>query len=1474
MNDLQELREALARRREMLGGAEQEVARARWSLAAADAALQDALRRGDTEAIVRAVDERRTAEETRASVAGRLGDLRRDVLGGLADFVDRLPEGPEGRADRLLEGVDQSLPIALFPVRLETRFSGPDSAPVLKVRIYPDDLHVDDHEPDLSEEEAALGTSYWRSVRDGTAEADAWAVLAGRLGPHRALWVRQLLEPGDDGTIPDVLLRPPGTTRAPVARALPDLFLVRVRAGGQTTVTTGGAVADTLAVGADLTGTTAPVAVDGDVLALGEDARWLADFDAARAAGMAVEVALPAGTTVVDEVAVTGVCVSITPDEASALVGGLVARHRVTHGAGFIAPGTPTNNLADTTSGWLSRPDPSRLDPTTRPVPDDRSNAAVLARALGLPSDSFADLVGAADADAKEAEVMARALFEATWGPYLRMHAQPGFPLRHLHHAYSHITRWVRGGGPLPAIRLGRQPYGVLPIQPRGAVPAPDDDPVTAWLTDFLPRIRALWLAGRGDSPAGVAAYTHEPVSSRFRVRTAYASRTRSLLDGLGLVGDGVSAEAGIGERRLVAELGLGNVLPAVVSTIFRDAVDLWLPPSNDDDLDFRLADPDPKAATSILGLLLRNAALQTSNNLADELLEPQPDLEVEGYAAKATPSLFLTTPTELAVSATPEVRLGPAVTLADKLSTAVPDAGTTVADSITAILQDVGPIGALEDYRHIEAFRTYAAAHRDLAAIPSERRGRLMGEVLDCASHRYDAWVTSLATKRLDALRADRPTGLQVGAWGVVTGVRRRSLPAVADRPDLPDGTGTDDANAGFVVAPSLQHADVAGVLRAAWIAHGGPAGDATAPFAVDLRSRRARQALALADGMRNGQQLGALLGYQVERALHDASGRGVEVDWAVFELRRRYPLRVDSAENAENAANAGLASERLVVDGWRLAKDAMISADPVVDAVLATIPTRPDGSPALDPDDCREAIAASISDLVGALDGLADLGLAEAVHQLAGSNFARAAAATDMIGRAAVPPDSFDSIATPRGGQGIDQRLLVVFGDTTRPTGHADDTPRAQLAPEADAFVARRLGPLTGIQVRLRGPDGTEVTRSLDDLHLSALDLAADADSTGGADPFPLLLARARAATGVPDATLLLDPEADEDLVDLLEHAARWHRALADRRPLAPTSLVTRGDKPPAGDADGGALAAVLAAADRLEAVPAGDVAALAAWRFDPELNPDHAEAVKERRLADARAAGDAATAATALFGGGTVVTGTVTVTAGAPWAADQDDLGLAPGHLAGWIQDTARVRDAAHALDEALLHDELRDTGDTVEIRAGQTPAVAGSVPPTPTAEQLADARRWVGRAFPGTLGRQPVVSFATVQDAGTPPAPEIVGIEVDAWVEAVPDLAGAGAIAANLSSPDSRAPNTILLAVPGDLGAAWTQESLFSVIDEALELAECRLVDLDASRRVPAMLPASYISEYDDEVRWRDIVNQRVEFPQRYVAKGAL
>ena len=302
-----------------------------------------------------------------------------------------------------------------------------------------------------------------------------------------------------------------------------------------------------------------------------------------------------------------------------------------------------------------------------------------------------------------------------------------------------------------------------------------------------------------------------------------------------------------------------------------------------------------------------------------------------------------------------------------------------------------------------------------------------LTGEILDCASHRYDAWVTSLATSRLAEMRAIAKPGNQVGAWGAVRGVQRRAAGRGAGvrvgarrHRDRPAGRWLRD---GALAAPGECRGRAArGVARSR----------RRVRRARSRRSRSAststavRRALDLADGMRNGQQLGALLGYLLERGIHDASGTGgVEIDWVVYALRASTRSR-----STASTTPAQTSAQRQVADGWKLAQAEIESPAAVVAAVPA--PTGA-GAPTYG-DAGEERAAGGRHDVVATLDALADLGLSESMYQLAGANLERAAAATDMIGRATAPPDVFESAATPRGGRGIEQRLIAVFERRTR--------------------------------------------------------------------------------------------------------------------------------------------------------------------------------------------------------------------------------------------------------------------------------------------------------------------------------------------------------------------------------------------------------------------------------------------------------
>ena len=344
-----------------------------------------------------------------------------------------------------------------------------------------------------------------------------------------------------------------------------------------------------------------------------------------------------------------------------------------------------------------------------------------------------------------------------------------------------------------------------------------------------------------------------------------------------------------------------------------------------------------------------------------------------------------------------------------------------------------------------------------------------MLAGTLDLFSFRLDAWFTSLASKRLAELRATTPTGAIVGGYGWLEDVRSRP-PGTAAQPTAaePGPLVIDPLSAGFVHAPSMSQASTAAVLRAGFITAGPrqPGQAAPNPFAVDLTSRRVRLAAWLLDGVRQGQELGSLLGQRFERGLHDH-----ELDRYIAPFRTVAPFGAIAVAQAAADAAAAHADEvahapqsNVIVTGpdgqpHRLGELLIAEAQAAADAAKATLATAIDDHrrrklfPPSASVESMEAVEATtlvdglalarlfeqgaipwgtkglpattdtdqpllVNELVAldaALDAVADALTAEGVHQLVLGNPERAGASLDAVARREIPPPELEFAAHP---------------------------------------------------------------------------------------------------------------------------------------------------------------------------------------------------------------------------------------------------------------------------------------------------------------------------------------------------------------------------------------------------------------------------------------------------------------------------
>ncbi len=360
-----------------------------------------------------------------------------------------------------------------------------------------------------------------------------------------------------------------------------------------------------------------------------------------------------------------------------------------------------------------------------------------------------------------------------------------------------------------------------------------------------------------------------------------------------------------------------------------------------------------------------------------------------------------------------------------------------------------------------MSAFRASLAHLKSLDVATLEQ---LMTGTLDLCSHRLDAWITSFATKRLEEMRQNDPSGVLLGSYGWVMNLRPAEPQAQAPTPPGEQAPVFEAArNPGFVHTPSLTQAATVAILRSGHLAQSS-SGAANDLLAIDLSSERVRLATWLLDGVRQGQPLGALLGYRFERRLQE-----IRKAQFISVFRELAPLVARKLDPGQQTASIESVAANNVVDGlalmrrWEKGKEGASTPPWTIDTIPfgQMVNQKTPALPPFDPNNADfKALKAELEFLEQAVDAVSDALMAESVHQVVRGNPLRAASTVEAVAGGETPPPELEVVRTPRTGIALTHRVVSLFsGEPQLPTHWSAISPRAKAEPHLNAWAARLL-------------------------------------------------------------------------------------------------------------------------------------------------------------------------------------------------------------------------------------------------------------------------------------------------------------------------------------------------------------------------------------------------------------------------------
>lgn len=1009
-----------------------------------------------------------------------IGD-RHKTIAGLQAEIDLLQREIDNSQDiavddlfayaKKVDALNDKFPVLLFPVRPETRFHLGDTGGELWIRIHPDTCHTAVQRQYLTLHELTTAIDY---LRDNSVD------IGARHGVNRAKFISQWIAQyaGDAGFLHDLQkgdraeiktkykVDVVDSTPPPQALTLPDRFVFRLYNADGTEART---VISNPVPAAVLMGFDANTAPD--------KVAWMHNFDEAIKIGLGIKIPLKDEEykTGFSKLVVLGIRVGTDTAQSQSLLENLLQDHLCSgRGLSFIKQGTITNNADDESTTFTLRnrfdtqgkKPPAPPPPPTTPAPPKNTeegstafnDALWLSQYLGIDDTMLQQAENAQGTDQRNARNMNTALFPATLGYYLSELMDPLLTDDEINRIESFFSKYVLGRGTVPALRIGKQPYGILPVSVVPRLNLQASDPLRNAIVTKVQELFSIWKAkselvkhisneNAVSTEDFIDILSLHPNSVSFQQRLMEDVSYKLNALNTGLLNPSIMQDlndwmeeyylqtSGMLDKLNAAGLDANTQRPDILYKMFTTATQLNGPviePVKDADgnylkevfsetegLQFNyinwLATSDfdtirnekgvPYERKPLLYLFLRHAMLL-------KYAEAARNLEKTAYAAgtksKYQDNQLVSSPDQSKTA------------LLYKVDERITGSRTlTIKDYIRGALEK-GESGLVE----LLSLTNLRAALQSIANLPTAKLERAFVEHIDCCTYRIDAWINALYSIQLrkQRLQADDTwsKGIYLGAFAYLEDLKPK------------DGIKSQ----GYILAPSMPHAAAGAILRNAQLTY---QGNEQNPFNLDISSERVRTALQLLDNIRNGLSLNELLGYRFERALHESHAQNnVDLDKYIYDFRVKYPL-AQSQNTQENDGPQETISARNVVDGSKLLAAFEANENSIFDGI--TIITAEQ--------DIIKNIVRQLQDII---DAVKDLMMTEGVYQTVYSNYDRGSAVLDSLGQGKFMPD-LEVVNSPRTGNILTHRVALHL--TFREPSRITDSVRAALEPSINEWL-----------------------------------------------------------------------------------------------------------------------------------------------------------------------------------------------------------------------------------------------------------------------------------------------------------------------------------------------------------------------------------------------------------------------------------